>query len=84
MDCNKLPSEAVIRTRRDGDYIRKFGGGTKSLGDYLTDKKVPLRIREQLMVCANESEILFVCGIDISSSICIDNNTTRVLVVQNI
>ena len=26
MDCNKLPSQAVIRTRREGDYIRKFGG----------------------------------------------------------
>ncbi len=55
-----------IRLRQIGDYIQKFGGGKKSLGDFLTDKKVPLRLRDRLPVIAIGQEIICVCGVDIS------------------
>jgi len=42
--------ELVVRLRNSGDTIQKFGGGSKSLGDFLTDKKVPLRLRDRLPV----------------------------------
>lgn len=53
---------SVLRLRRDGDFIRPFGmnGQSKSLGDYLTDRKVPLPLRERLPVLAKGSEILWV------------------------
>ena len=78
VDADKIPSGAIIRGRRDGDFIRKFGGGTKSLGDFLTDKKVPLRTRDSLKVVADESRILAVFGVDISADVKIDANTKRV------
>lgn len=58
IDGDKLPENSVLRRVEKGDFIRKFGGGTKSAGDFLTDKKVPLRKREKLVVVANGSEVL--------------------------
>ena len=62
-----MPEGAVIRTRRSGDVIRKFGGGTKNLKEYLADLKIPGRRRAVLPVCAVKNEVYFVCGADISS-----------------
>ena len=60
--------ELVVRFRNSGDTIQKFGGGRKSLGDFLTDKKVPLRLRDRLPVIANGNDIICVCGVDIARS----------------
>lgn len=72
--AKKIPSDAVIRFRRAGDHINKFGGGSKSLGDFLTDKKVPLRLRDRLPVVACGSEILAVFGVDVSSMVRLDGD----------
>lgn len=79
IDGDKLPADAVLRSRREGDYIKKFGGGTKSLGDFFTDKKVPLRLRDCIAVCASGSEILFVAGVEISSRLKIDDDTETII-----
>ncbi|MBR2334130.1 MAG: tRNA lysidine(34) synthetase TilS, partial [Clostridia bacterium] len=79
IDLNKVPKQAVLRHPREKDKIRKFGGGSKSLGDFLTDKKVPLRKRKDLIVLAsapsgykNSNEILFVLGVEISADLKVD------------
>ena len=78
-DWDKIPQAALIRRRRDGDFIEKFGGGTKSLGDFLTDKKVPARKRDELIVVALGSEVLIVFGVEISAKVKIDETTKNVL-----
>lgn len=78
IDGDKLPRDAVIRGRRTGDVIRKFGGGTKSLGDFLTDKKIPLRKRDGLAVIAKDSTVYAVPSVDISADVGIDENTETV------
>lgn len=40
-DAGKLPDGVILRTRREGDFFTKFGGGTKKLKDFLIDKKYP-------------------------------------------
>ncbi len=79
VDLNKIPGTAVLRHPKERDIIRKFGGGSKNLGDYLTDKKVPLRKRGELVVCAtapngykNSNNILFVLGVEISQDVKIE------------
>lgn len=78
LDLDKVKAGSIIRRRKDGDIIHKFGGGTKNLGDYLTDKKVPLRNRDNLLVLANGSDIYAVFGIDISSDVKIDSKTKKI------
>lgn len=81
-DCRKIPENAAIRTRRAGDKITKFGGGTKSLGDYFTDRKIPLRLRDRLPLIAADNDILAVCGVEISDKIKIDENTKTTGVIR--
>lgn len=78
IDVDKLPDGAVFRLRRDGDYICKFGGGTKSLGDFLTDKKIPLRKRGELVVLVVGQEVYAVVGVEISAKVALDKDTKRI------
>lgn len=68
-DASKLPEGAVLRARRGGDRFTKFGGGSKNLGDYLTDIKYPLRLRDRLVVCADGNEVYFVVGVEIARAV---------------
>lgn len=77
LDADSIPSDAVIRRRRQGDKICKFGGGSKSLGDFLTDKKIPKRKREGLAVVASGGDVLAVAGVDISSRCKLTADTSR-------
>ncbi len=77
-DYAKIPKGARIRTRREGDFFTKFGGGTKSLGDYFTDKKVPKRIRDSLILIALDKEIFAISGMEISAKIAVDDTTEKV------
>ena len=78
-DKDKIPLTAVIRTKRDGDKFTKFGGGTKSLNDYLTDKKVPLRLRDNLPILADGNNVLAIFGIAVSEKIKVDETTKTIL-----
>ncbi len=79
IDLDSIPDGAVLRRIREGDKIKKFGGGTKNLGDFLTDKKYPLRKRKDLVVCACGKDILFVVGVEISSSVAVAESSVRIL-----
>lgn len=77
-DFDKIPETAVIRFMRAGDKFTKFGGGTKSLGDYFTDKKIPSRIRNKIPLIAVGEEILAVGGVEISDKIKITDDTKNI------
>lgn len=76
-DLDKLPYSTVIRTKRDGDTIKTFGGKTKKLKKYLNDKKIESRISAGFPLLANGSEVFAVCPVDIGEKIKIDSNTVN-------
>lgn len=69
-------SGAVVRTRRDGDFMRPLGmgGRKKLLSDILTDRKIPKPLKDRVPLVAKGSEILWIIGYDISESIRTDEN----------
>ena len=75
IDGKKLPKDIEWRYRREGDVITKFGGGTQKLKTYLTQKKIPLRQRDDIPVLASLNEIFVVAGVGISDKVKIDENT---------
>lgn len=82
VDGDKIPTDAVLRNPKIGDVFPKFGGGTKNLGDFLTDKKIPLRNRKELIVCVSKSrpkDVLFIVGVEISNALAVDGNTRNIL-----
>ena len=75
IDIEKIPQTSVFRTRRQGDTFCKFGGGTKPLNRYLIDKKIPARKRAELLLLANGSEVLVICGVEIADSVKTEQNS---------
>ncbi len=81
-DLDKVPPNAVVRTRKVGDKFKRYGGGSKSLSDYLTDIKMPLLERQNLLVLAVDSTILAILGKEISDHIKIDKETKNIFKVR--
>ena len=82
-DADAVPEGAVIRFKSDGDKFRKFGGGGKSLGDYFTDKKIPLWVRSKIPIIAIGMEVLAVCGVEISDKIKVTENTKNIAYIES-
>ena len=54
----------LVRAWRDGDRMRPVGlGGTKTLQDLFTDRKVPRALRGALPVLEVSGEIVWVAGV---------------------
>lgn len=77
-DLNAIPDGAVIRNRREGDRFTKFGGGSKSLSDYLTDKKVPQSLRDKLVLVCFGNEVLIIGGVEISDKVKVTQSSSAV------
>jgi tRNA(Ile)-lysidine synthase len=59
-----LGPAVTVRSWRDGDRMRPAGlGGTKSLQDLFTDRKVPRALRRTLPVVESGGEIVWVAGV---------------------
>jgi tRNA(Ile)-lysidine synthase len=64
VDGAALGAEATVRAWRDGDRMRPIGlGGSKSLQDLFTDRKVPRALRRTLPVVEAGGEIVWVAGV---------------------
>lgn len=81
MDRDKLPQDVVFRFRREGDSIRRFGGGKKSLKKFFNEEKIPPKEREYLPLIANDEEVYAVCGVEISELVKIDDNTQNIVYI---
>ena len=81
-DAAKLPKKARWRFKADGDMFTKFGGGTKKVNSYLTDKKIPARLRPTIPVLAEGSTVFVVGGVGISESVKTDRDTIDAYVLE--
>jgi tRNA(Ile)-lysidine synthase len=60
----QLGAELTVRAWREGDRMRPAGlGGSKSLQDLFTDRKVPRALRRTLPVVEARGEIVWVAGV---------------------
>lgn len=59
----------TVRTWRDGDRMRPAGlGGSKSLADLFTDRKVPRALRRMLPVVEAKGAIAWVAGVAVDEA----------------
>jgi len=83
IDADKVPQKAEWRLRREGDYIEKFGGaGSIKVKKYLSDKKVPLRLREVLPMLAVDDEVLVIANLDISEKLRVTPETKEAYLIE--
>ena len=88
-DCTKCFDYANIeeipmfRHKRPGDRIILYADGRgKKLQDLLTDRKIPARKRDQLLVLASGSEVLWIPGIRRSAGHRVGEQTEQAVVVR--
>ena len=83
VDADKIPENAVWRFKEDGDIFAPLNmGGTKKLADYLTDKKVPKRLRDTLPVLAVGNKVLLVADIEIADSVKVTDASTKLVKIN--
>ena len=62
-----LTPSVLVRGWREGDRMRPVGlGGTKTLQDLFTDRKIPRELRRTLPVVEARGEIVWVAGVAVS------------------
>ena len=68
----------TLRGRREGDSFHRFGGGRKSLGDYWTDVKTPLRCRESAVLLTRASDVLVIVGTEIAEGVKVKDSSEKI------
>ena len=77
LDAAAIGGMVTVRSWREGDRIRPLGlGGTKSLQDLFTDRKVPRELRRSLPVVEVDGEIAWVAGLAVGERFAVTAATT--------
>ncbi|MBD3331501.1 tRNA lysidine(34) synthetase TilS [candidate division GN15 bacterium] len=80
VDKEKLSGSLSVRTVKDGDRFVPFGmTGTKKIGDYLTDRKIPAVYRDEIPVVCDQKGIIWLAGFEIAERVKVDRATQEVM-----
>jgi tRNA(Ile)-lysidine synthase len=83
LDPGRLGETLHVRSWRDGDRIRPLGlGGSKSLQDLFTDRKVPRSLRRTLPVVTAGDRIAWIAGVAVSDEFAAPPGSERVAVLS--
>ncbi len=83
LDRTKLTLPLVIRPIRTGDRFVPLGmTGQKKVGDYLTDRKVPVARRDEIAVVCDDKGIVWLVGWEIADRVKIQDDTTEVMRIE--
>lgn len=83
IDYDKIVLPLLVRHLRAGDSFQPLGmKGTKKVGDFLTDWKVPRFLREEILVVADTCGIVWVTGYQIDDKYKLDRETRKVLQIE--
>ncbi len=67
LDPEALAGALEVRSWREGDRMRPLGlGGSKSLQDLFTDRRVPRSLRHALPVVTSDGRIVWIAGVAVS------------------
>lgn len=82
VDLSKIKLPLTLRNRRDGDVINPFGmSGSMKLKKYLNSKGVLRHKRDELLILADNNEVLWVVGVGLSNKIGVTKTPTHVIEV---
>jgi tRNA(Ile)-lysidine synthase len=83
LDADALGSRLEVRAWEEGDRMRPIGlGGTKTLQDLFTDRRVPRSLRRELPVVTASGEIAWVAGVAVSEAFRLEESSERAAVLS--
>ncbi len=79
-DYDKIKGSFLVRNRRQGDYfILNAQGNRKKLNRFLIDEKIPAHMRDQILLLAQGSEVIWMIGGRISENYKVTEETDWIL-----
>lgn len=79
-DYDRITASPMLRTRKQGDYITfNKALSKKSIQDYMINEKIPKEKRDQMLLVADGSHIIWIPGYRISEAYKIKETTERIL-----
>ncbi len=83
LDYDKIKGNMRMRTRQKQDFlVIDAKGSRKKLKKYFVDEKVPEYQRDQVLLLADDTHILWVIGYRISEDVKVTQHTKRILEIQ--
>ena len=82
-DYDKIKNTIVVRSRQQGDYlVVNEAGNRKSLKNLMIDLKIPRQKREVYPLLCDGNHVMWLIGDRISEAYKVNENTTKILVVE--
>ena len=82
-NCDIIKGSISFRTRREGDYITIHPDGrTQKLKSYFVNEKIPQKERDQILLVAEGSHVLWVVGYRRSCIYQVNEDTKKVLEIK--
>lgn len=82
-DCDIIKNNISIRTRKQGDYITIHEDGrTQKLKSYFINEKIPQDERDEILLVAEGSHVLWIVGYRTNPVYEVKTNTKHVLAIQ--
>jgi tRNA(Ile)-lysidine synthase len=83
LDLDKLKLPLEIRIRKEGDRFQPLGlAREKKLGKFLTDQRVPQRIRKKVLVVTDSEKIVWLWPIRLSEQARVSPKARKILQLQ--
>lgn len=83
LDCDNIIGKLVVRTRSADDKIRLRGRGcTKTLRQLYNENRIPVEKRDVWPVVADDSGVVWVCGIGVAQRCAVTKNTKRIFKIE--
>ncbi len=80
IDADCVHGPLVCRTREDGEKFHPLGApGSKSVSDFLTDLKLPSRLRRQVRCICDTEGIVYLAPLRIADRVKVTGETERIL-----
>jgi tRNA(Ile)-lysidine synthase len=85
VDFDKISWPMYVTGIKPGDRFRPLGmKGSKKVGDFLTDRKVPALYRDEIPVVHDQKGIIWLVGYQIADRVKIGKSTKKVLEIERI
>lgn len=83
LDWRKIVPPLEVRPIRPGDRFQPLGlKGSKKVGDFLTDRKLPSVYRDETPVVGDQNGIIWLAGFEIAERVKRDSKTKEVLILE--
>ena len=78
-DYDKITNCLSLRTRKSGDYFYPIIDGKKKIKEFMINEKIPASKRNEILMIADGSHIIWIPGFRISERTKITNETKTIL-----